>query len=68
MEHIELRFKEGMTWENHGNGEGKWNIDHIIPLKYDNPTLEEQIERLHYTNLQPLWSDDNLKKGNRFIG
>ena len=64
IEHIEAKFEEGMTWENHG----EWHIDHIIPIKYDNPTLEDQIERLQYTNLQPLWAIDNLKKGNRRVG
>jgi len=62
--HIEAQFKEGMSWDNHG----KWHIDHIIPLKYNNPTIEETIERLHYTNTQPLWATDNIAKGNRFIG
>ncbi len=63
-EHIEKQFEEGMTWENHG----EWHIDHIIPLKYENPTLEETIERLHWTNTQPLWASDNIAKGNRFCG
>lgn len=63
-EWIEIQFKEGMTWENYG----EWHIDHIIPLKYNNPTLEEIIERLHYENLQPMWASDNISKGNRFIG
>ena len=62
--HIEVQFQEGMTWENHG----EWHIDHIIPLKYENPTLEETIERLHWKNTQPLWATDNIAKGNRFIG
>ena len=44
-----------------------WDIDHIVPLKYENPTLEEIIERLHYTNTQPLWKRDNIVKGNRYI-
>jgi hypothetical protein len=22
-----------MTWENHGQGVGNWNIDHVIPLR-----------------------------------
>ena len=62
--HIESKFTEGMTWEN----QGKWHIDHIIPLKYNNPTLEETIERLHWTNTQPLWGSENISKGNRYIG
>ena len=56
--HMEDQFEEGMTWENHGKSspkERKWEIDHITPLKYREPTLEEVIERLHYTNTQPLW-------------
>jgi hypothetical protein len=63
-EHIENQFIEGMTWKNHG----EWHIDHIIPLKYQNPSLEEVIKRLHWKNTQPLWAADNIAKGNRFIG
>lgn len=44
--HISARFEEGMTWENHG----EWHIDHKTPLYYRNPTIEEVMERLHYTN------------------
>ena len=62
--HIEGQFTKGMSWDNHG----EWHIDHIVPLKYDNPTLEETCERLHYTNTQPLWATENMAKGNRFIG
>jgi hypothetical protein len=63
-EHIEKQFTDGMTWENHG----EWHIDHIIPLQYNNPTIEEVIERLHWTNTQPLWATENISKGNRYIG
>ena len=63
-EHIEKQFTEGMSWDNYG----LWHIDHVIPLKYDNPTLEETCERLHYLNTQPLWAEENISKGNRYIG
>jgi len=63
-EHIEKQFTKGMTWDNYG----EWQIDHIIPLKYENPTIEETIERLHWENTQPLWATDNIAKGNRYIG
>ena len=62
--HIESQFKEGMNWDNHG----EWHIDHITPLKYENPTIEEVMERLHWTNTQPLWATENISKSNRFIG
>lgn len=66
--HIEKQFVDGMTWENYG----EWEIDHIIPLKYqengEKPTIDEVIKRLHYLNTQPLWKIDNEIKGNRFIG
>jgi IS30 family transposase len=62
--HIEKQFKEGMSWDNYG----EWEIDHIVPLKYQNPTLEQLVERFHYTNLQPLWATENRSKSNKFIG
>jgi hypothetical protein len=63
-EHIEKQFKPGMTWDNHSSD--GWHIDHIIPL--DSAKNEEDIKRLcHYTNLQPLWAQQNLKKGNKLF-
>ena len=32
------------------------------------PTLEEVAERLHWKNTQALWAEDNIAKGNRYIG
>lgn len=62
--YLESKFETWMTWENHG----EWHIDHITPLMYKNPTQEQVIERLHYTNTQPLKAFDNISKGNRYIG
>ena len=53
-----------MSWENYGK---VWEIDHIIPLMFENPTIEEIKERLHYKNTQPLWVYENYSKGNRYI-
>jgi hypothetical protein len=58
--HLEAQFKEGMTWDNHGvNG---WHVDHIIPLASAR-SLEELEELFRYTNLQPLWAEENRIKG-----
>jgi len=63
-EHIEKQFKDGMSWENYGYY--GWHIDHIIPLSSANS--EEEIYKLcYYMNLQPLWSEENLKKGKKII-
>jgi hypothetical protein len=61
-DYIEYKFTEGMTFENHGlNG---WHLDHIIPL-FTAKTEEDVIRLNHYTNFQPLWAKDNLRKGSK---
>lgn len=58
--HMESRFTEGMSWDNYGS----WHVDHIIPLS--SATSEAELVRLcHFTNLQPLWAADNIRKGAR---
>ena len=61
--HIERQFTKGMKWSN----QGEWHIDHIIPLA--SAKTEEGLKKLcHYSNLQPLWADDNLIKSDKLIG
>ena len=59
--YMESKFREGMTWENYG----QWHVDHIKPLSLAT-TEQEIIELNHYTNLQPLWAVENLKKSNKY--
>lgn len=60
-QYIESKWKPGMTWDNH-NLFG-WHVDHIIPLsKFDLTDREQFLKACHYTNLQPLWAEENLKK------
>ena len=62
--YVEARFLPGMTWTNWGRGPGKWNLDHIIPLKsFDILDPEQFLICNRYTNFQPLWSKDNQRKG-----
>jgi hypothetical protein len=64
ISHLESQFKDGMSWDNYGYY--GWHIDHIIPVS--TAKTEDEIYKLfHYTNLQPLWSKDNLKKSNKII-
>ena len=60
--YIEVQFTKGMNWENYG----EWHIDHKIPLYY--AKNEEHLKSLcHYTNLQPLWANENLVKNKSII-
>jgi HNH endonuclease. len=60
-------FEPGMSWANRGNGPGKWHLDHIIPLSAFDLTNEEQFKSAaHYSNYQPLWSEENLSKGDNY--
>jgi len=60
--HIINQFNKGMTIDNYG----KWHIDHITPLS--SAKSKKELEQLcHYTNLQPLWAIDNMKKSNKIL-
>ena len=59
--YIESKFQEGMNWDNWATD--GWHIDHIKPLSQFDLTDRKQFKQaVHYTNLQPLWAEENLKK------
>lgn len=59
--YIEIYWQEGMTWDNYGNKENQWSIDHTIPIS--SAKTEEEVYKLnHYTNLKPMWHLDNIIK------
>lgn len=60
--HLEQKFIYGMSWDN----QGEWHIDHIIPLS-SAETEEELYKLCHFTNLQPMWALDNIKKGSKIL-
>jgi hypothetical protein len=63
-DYIESQFVGNMGWENYGDA---WHIDHIIPLAViENVNQIELIESLcHFSNLQPLFAEDNRSKNDR---
>jgi hypothetical protein len=61
--YLESKFLLNMTWANYGKGDGKWQLDHIIPLfTFDLTDREQFLRANHYTNLQPLWYEDHKIK------
>lgn len=62
--HFERLWKEGMSWENHGNGPGMWNIDHIRPVY---TFREHELDQMNLIkNLQPLWWEENNTKSGKW--
>ena len=62
--HIQSLFQDGMSWDNYG----LWHIDHIMPCaSFDLVKEEQQRKCFHHSNLQPLWAEDNLSKGDRYV-
>ena len=65
-EHLQSKFVNGMSWENYGKG--GWEIDHIRPCSsFDMSDPKEQHECFNYKNLQPLWWENNRKKGKNIL-
>lgn len=73
--HLEKQFYNNprnnlqMTWDNLGRSnksDNTWHVDHIKPLAaYDLSDPIQLKEATCYTNLQPMWAQDNLSKGDR---
>jgi len=62
-QHLEKQFKPGMSWENRSS----FHVDHIRPCaSFDLIKPEEQRKCFNYTNLQPLFPIDNMRKGARY--
>lgn len=65
---IERQWEPGMSWDNYGNKEGQWSIDHEYPLSLVDISKREQLlPVVHYTNLQPMWHVKNVSKNNSLI-
>ena len=64
--YVEDRFESWMSWDNHGIGEGKWALQHIIPRDF--ATNEKEIYLLnHYRNFVPMCATANGILKNRIL-
>ena len=59
-QHIECLFRQGMSWNNYG----QWQLDHVRSLStFDLSDRQQYAAAAHYSNYQPLWKADNIRKG-----
>lgn len=57
---LEVQFKPGMSWENYGL---VWHVDHKRPCNtFDLNDPVQQRQCFHWSNLQPLFAQENLTK------
>ena len=66
INHLEVQFTEGMTWDNYG----EWHVDHIRPISLFN--ISEMgdsnfMECWCLDNLQPMWGEENIRKSNKIL-
>jgi hypothetical protein len=60
---IEFQFVGNMNWSNLGK---VWQLDHILPISKFDFSKENEIQLcFHWTNLQPLSSNENRSKSNK---
>lgn len=64
--HLEKQFLPRMTWDNWSRD--GWHIDHNVPLDFfDLDDRKQLLQACHYTNLQPMWAEENIRKSNKIM-
>jgi len=63
--YIASKFSTGMSWDTYGvRG---WHLDHVVPCgSYNLFNSVELKQCFHYSNLQPLWWYDNVRKSDGY--
>lgn len=62
--HLQSQFTDGMSWDNYG----EWEVDHKRPCALFD--LNDPLQRqacFHYSNLRPLWAEDNQRRHKKII-
>lgn len=63
---LEALFRSNMGWKNYGE---MWHIDHVTPLSwFDLRCPVQRRYAFHFSNLQPLLVEENLRKGCSYSG
>lgn len=68
-QHLEYLFEPGMSWDNYGKF--GWHVDHIIPRAFFDREKLRDLKAKEFKkcwaleNLQPLWAEENWKKGSK---
>jgi hypothetical protein len=70
---LETRFESQFTEENGYSWDNmsEWHIDHIRPVasfNFDSTEHPDFKKCWALNNLQPLWAEDNIRKGNKWDG
>jgi hypothetical protein len=66
VKHLESKFTSGMSWQNHGNGRGKWNVEHIYPISAADLSDPIQVRAVfNWRNQIPMWDSENKSKKDR---
>jgi hypothetical protein len=64
--HLELQFKDTMSWDNYG----EWHVDHKLPITSFNIEVmgdKEFMKCWALENLQPMWGEENIRKSNKIL-
>lgn len=69
--HLKSQFTPDMNWNNMGKDDGNggrgWEIDHRRPCaSFDLNDEEQKHMCFHWTNLQPMWGEENNKKSDKY--
>lgn len=70
IRHLESLFEPWMNWNNYGNKDGCWSIDHIRPdSSFDYKSVEDKEFQKCWAleNLRPLSHVENVRKGKKIL-
>jgi hypothetical protein len=65
-DYIEDRFEDWMTWDNHGQGKGRWALQHIVPRDFVTSEKELYVVN-YYKNFIPMCAVENGVLKNRIL-